>query len=171
MQQTDTPAGLGSLEPPFLHRAADKTQPPLLQQCLPVASFRELTFSLSHWSLPCQVYWWQRGEWFYNSWQTLGTSPTPSKPQEHLCSCWLHSPNNCQEEQLASVSGCSLIFNFYMIYIIVPWGHKESDTTEQLLLLLSHFSRVRLCATPTEQYIIAINCGFKRAFAGALEDQ
>ena len=42
-----------------------------------------------------------------------------------------------------------------------PWGHKESDTTEQLnqhiafledhllLLLLSHFSRVRLCATPS----------------------
>ena len=46
-----------------------------------------------------------------------------------------------------------------------PWGHKESDTTEQLnwigfytphscdnqkclLLLLSRFSRVRLCATP-----------------------
>ena len=39
-----------------------------------------------------------------------------------------------------------------------PWGHKESDMTEQiilpflssnhLLLLLSHFSRVRLCVTP-----------------------
>ena len=30
-----------------------------------------------------------------------------------------------------------------------PWGHKESDTTEcLLLLLLSRFSRVRLCATP-----------------------
>ena len=46
-----------------------------------------------------------------------------------------------------------------------PWGHKESDTTERLstpwleqlslkslqtllLLLLSHFSRVRLCVTP-----------------------
>ena len=34
-----------------------------------------------------------------------------------------------------------------------PWGHKESNTTEQLslhfttLLLLSRFSRVRLCAT------------------------
>ena len=48
-----------------------------------------------------------------------------------------------------------------------PWGHKVSDTTEQLilslqlpkeksfksvnllLLLLSHFSRVQLCATPS----------------------
>ena len=30
-----------------------------------------------------------------------------------------------------------------------PWGCKESDTTEQLLLLLlSRFSCVRLCATP-----------------------
>ena len=32
-----------------------------------------------------------------------------------------------------------------------PWGHEESDTTEQLsntLLLLSRFSHVRLCATP-----------------------
>ena len=38
----------------------------------------------------------------------------------------------------------------------IPWGRKESNTTEQLhfhfpallLLLLSHFSRVRLCVTP-----------------------
>ena len=35
-----------------------------------------------------------------------------------------------------------------------PWGHQESDRTQRLnhpvhmLLLLSHFSRVRLCATP-----------------------
>ena len=33
-----------------------------------------------------------------------------------------------------------------------PWGCKESDATERLalllLLLLSRFSRVRLCATP-----------------------
>ena len=31
-----------------------------------------------------------------------------------------------------------------------PWGCRESDETERLalLLLLSHFSRVRLCATP-----------------------
>ena len=30
-----------------------------------------------------------------------------------------------------------------------PWACKESDTTQRLrLLLLSHFSRVRLCATP-----------------------
>ena len=36
-----------------------------------------------------------------------------------------------------------------------PWGHKELDMTERLTLvtgyhyiLLSHFSRVRLCATP-----------------------
>ena len=34
-----------------------------------------------------------------------------------------------------------------------PWGHKVSDMAEQLslsllLLLLSRFSRVRLCATP-----------------------
>ena len=28
-----------------------------------------------------------------------------------------------------------------------PWGHKESDTTEGLLLL-SHYSRDQLCATP-----------------------
>ena len=62
-----------------------------------------------------------------------------------------------------------------MMYIIVPWGHKESDTTEQLLLLLllllCRFSCVRLCVTPAEQYTIATNCGFKRVFAGALEDQ
>ena len=32
---------------------------------------------------------------------------------------------------------------------IVHGGHKELDTTQPLLLLLlSHFSRVRLCATP-----------------------
>ena len=40
-----------------------------------------------------------------------------------------------------SLAGCS------------PWGRKESGTTERLstkllLLLLSHFSRVRLCVTP-----------------------
>ena len=29
-----------------------------------------------------------------------------------------------------------------------PWGCKESDLTELLLLLLSCFSRVQLCATP-----------------------
>ena len=37
-----------------------------------------------------------------------------------------------------------------------PWGHKELDTTEQLhftityfiYAMLSHFSRVRHCATP-----------------------
>ena len=29
-----------------------------------------------------------------------------------------------------------------------PWGHKESDTTERLSILLSsHFSHVRLCVT------------------------
>ena len=44
----------------------------------------------------------------------------PLKPQERLCSCWLHSPNNCQEEQLAPLSGCSLMLNFYMMHIIVP---------------------------------------------------
>ena len=49
-----------------------------------------------------------------------------------------------------------------------PYCHKESDTTEQLrpallLLLLSHFSRVRLCATP---YMAAhqapLSLGFSR---------
>ena len=32
MQETNTPTGLRGLEPPFSHQAADKTQPPLLQQ-------------------------------------------------------------------------------------------------------------------------------------------
>ena len=29
-----------------------------------------------------------------------------------------------------------------------PWGHKESDMTMLCYAILSHFSRVRLCATP-----------------------
>ena len=52
-----------------------------------------------------------------------------------------------------------------------PWSHKELDTTEQislhftlcLLLLLSHFSHVRLCATPeTAAYQAPPSLGFSR---------
>ena len=53
----------------------------------------------------------------------------------------------------------------------IPWGHKaESEMTEQitlhtfmLLLLLSHFSRVRLCATPqTGAHQASLSLGFSR---------
>ena len=54
-----------------------------------------------------------------------------------------------------------------------PWGQKESDTTEWLnnsnmmlnsvLLLLSRFSRVRLCATPqTAAHQAPLSLGFSR---------
>jgi len=59
-----------------------------------------------------------------------------------------------------SLAGCS------------PWGCKESDMTEQvtfniretlLLLLLSHFSRIRLCVTPwTAAHQAPPSLGFSR---------
>ena len=42
-----------------------------------------------------------------------------------------------------------------------PWGYKESDTTDSLLL--SHFSRVQLCATPeTAAHQAPPSLGFSR---------
>ena len=44
-----------------------------------------------------------------------------------------------------------------------PWGHNESDVTERLLLPLSHFSLVRLCATPqTAAHKASPSLGFSR---------
>ena len=45
-----------------------------------------------------------------------------------------------------------------------PWGHKESDTTEQLSLgVLSYFSRVQLFATPwTIAHEAPVSMGFSR---------
>ena len=41
-----------------------------------------------------------------------------------------------------------LLFNFYVEYIVLIAGLDESQAGIKLLLLLSHFSHVRLCATP-----------------------
>ena len=74
---------------------------------------------------------------------------------------WLPTPVFLPEKSHGqrSLVGCS------------PWGHKESDMTEQqsththtqLLLLLSRFSPVRLCATPqTAAHQAPPSLGFSR---------
>ena len=124
---------------------------------------QNLTGVLCMWAEICNILWWAKGfpggsdgkESACNA-RDLGSIPglrrfprgEHGNPLQYSC---LENPYG--QRSLAGYSA---------------WGRKESDTTERLsaqllLLLLSHFSRVRLCATPlTAAHQAPPSLGFSR---------